>query len=382
MMKANNKEIGIYIHIPFCISKCIYCDFVSVSNTTLIEKYFSYLLKEIEIYKEELKNSKILTIYLGGGTPSFVHEKYIVKVINKIKKYNDLKNVLEFTIEVNPGTVSKEKFEVYKSNGINRISMGLQSTDDLILKMLGRAHNYKEFLESYKLAREVGFDNISVDLMFGLPNQSVDDFNKSIDKVVKLNPEHISAYSLKVEKNTKLYTMIENGKLILPDEEIDRMMYNNLIDKAEKNGYYLYEISNFSKSGLKSIHNTLYWKRTQYIGLGLSAHGFLDDIRYGNETSFLNYFNKIDKLEKPIKDFDEINFEDSLFEEIMLGLRLTEGINYKKIDEKYKINFIEKYKNEIIELEKEEMIEINGDYLSITKKGMSISNSIIVKFLD
>jgi oxygen-independent coproporphyrinogen-3 oxidase len=379
MTTTNNGELGIYIHIPFCKSKCIYCDFVSVTDIKLIEKYFSYLVKEIEMYKDILKNSKIITIYIGGGTPSYVHNKYIEKIIMKIKEYNDLSDVLEFTIEVNPGTVDKEKLSAYKKIGINRISIGLQSTNNKMLKMLGRIHDYEEFVESYELARQVGFKNISIDLMFGLPNQTIEIFNESIDKVIKLKPEHISAYSLNVEKTTRLYEMIQKGVLPSPSEEIDRLMYNHLITKLEKNGYYLYEISNFSKIGFESKHNLVYWKRKNYLGLGIAAHGFVDDKRYGNERSFINYFNKIDEFKKPISEFEEIDNDESLFEEIMLGLRLSKGINYKEINKKYNIDFLGKLKNEIIELKKEELIEINGDFLRVTKKGMSVSNSIIVK---
>jgi oxygen-independent coproporphyrinogen-3 oxidase len=297
----------------------------------------------------------------------------------KIKEYNDLSDVLEFTIEVNPGTVDKEKLSAYKKIGINRISIGLQSTNNKMLKMLGRIHDYEEFVESYELARQVGFKNISIDLMFGLPNQTIEIFNESIDKVIKLKPEHISAYSLNVEKTTRLYEMIQKGVLPSPSEEIDRLMYNHLITKLEKNGYYLYEISNFSKIGFESKHNLVYWKRKNYLGLGIAAHGFVDDKRYGNERSFINYFNKIDEFKKPISEFEEIDNDESLFEEIMLGLRLSKGINYKEINKKYNIDFLGKLKNEIIELKKEELIEINGDFLRVTKKGMSVSNSIIVK---
>jgi oxygen-independent coproporphyrinogen-3 oxidase len=378
-MTTNNSELGIYIHIPFCKSKCIYCNFVSVTDIKLIEKYFSYLVKEIEMYKNILKNSKIITIYIGGGTPSYVHNKYIEKIIMKIKEYNNLSDILEFTIEVNPGTVDKEKLNAYKAIGINRISIGLQSTNNEMLKMLGRIHDYEEFIESYKLARQVGFKNISIDLMFGLPNQTIEIFNESIDKVIKLNPEHISAYSLNIEKTTKLYEMIQRGVLPSPSEDVDRLMYNHLISKLEENDYYLYEISNFSKIGFESKHNLVYWKRKNYLGLGIAAHGFVGNKRYGNEISFINYFNKIDEFKKPIYEFSEINNDESLFEEIMLGLRLSRGINYKKINKKYNIDFLEKLKNEIIELKKEKLIEINGDFLKVTKKGMSVSNYIIVK---
>ncbi len=381
MMKINKEILGIYIHIPFCKSKCIYCDFVSVTNQTLIDKYFEYLLKEIEMYKEVLNRFKVVTIYFGGGTPSLVNGLYIEKVINKIKKYNDLDKLLEFTIEVNPGTINRKKIEIYKKIGINRISIGLQSTNNNILKMLGRIHDYEEFLESYNLIREVGFNNVSLDLMFGLPNQTIEMFESSIDKVIKLNPEHISAYSLKVEESTKLYKLIEKGILEEPNEELDRNMYELLIDKLGENKYNLYEISNFSKKGFESKHNMIYWKRENYLGLGLAAHGFVDNKRYGNVISFDEYFNIIDNETKPIEEVSDICEEENLFEEIMLGLRLLRGINYKEINKKYNIDFIKEHNQEIVELLEEKMIEMNNERMWITEKGMSISNTIITKLI-
>ena len=379
MMKINKERLGIYIHIPFCKSKCIYCDFVSVTNQTLIDKYFEYLLKEIEMYKEVLNQFNVVTIYFGGGTPSLVDGLYIEKVVNKIKEYNELNKILEFTIEVNPGTINREKLEIYKRVGINRISIGLQSTNNNTLKMLGRIHDYDEFLESYNLIRGVGFDNISVDLMFGLPSQTIEMFESSIDKVIKLNPEHISAYSLKVEESTKLYKLIKKGVLEEPNEELDRKMYELLIDKLSRNKYNLYEISNFSKNGFESKHNMIYWKRENYLGLGLAAHGFVDNKRYGNVISFNEYFNIIDNETKPIEEISNICEEENLFEEIMLGLRLSVGINYKEINKKYNIDFIKERNQEVNELLEEKMIEMNNDSIWITEKGMSVSNAIIMK---
>ncbi|MDM8534582.1 radical SAM family heme chaperone HemW [Clostridiaceae bacterium HSG29] len=380
-MKTNKERLGIYIHIPFCKSKCIYCDFVSVTNQSLTDKYFDYLLKEIEMYKEVLNQFKVVTIYFGGGTPSLVDALYIEKVVNKIKEYTDLNDILEFTIEVNPGTLNREKLEVYKKVGINRISIGLQSTNNNTLKMLGRIHDYDEFLDSYNLIREVGFNNVSVDLMFGLPGQTVEMFESSIDKVIKLNPEHISAYSLKVEESTKLYKLIKKGVLEEPNEEIDRVMYELLIDKLSENKYNLYEISNFSKNEFESKHNMIYWERENYLGLGLAAHGFIDNKRYGNVISFNEYFNIIDNEIKPVEETSVISEEECLFEEVMLGLRLSKGINYKKLNEKYNIDFIKDHNQEVIELLEEKMIEMNNESIWITKKGMSVSNAIITKII-
>lgn len=376
-----NKNIGIYIHIPFCVSKCIYCDFTSITDKKKIEKYFNYLLEEIKMYKSILKEYKIKTIYIGGGTPSFVNEKYIKKVINEIKKYNDFSDDIEFTIEVNPGSINEEKLKEYISLGINRLSIGLQSTNDNMLKTIGRVHTFHDFKEKYSLARRLGINNISLDLMFGLPSQELNDFIKSIERVIDLSPEHISAYSLKVERGTKLYDLVKNKKLLLPTEELDRKMYEILINKLESNGYNLYEISNFSKKGYESKHNLSYWNRKEYLGLGISAHGFISDERYGNENSFEKYFKKIDQGKKPINEINKIYEDEALFEEIMLNLRLTKGINIEEISRKYSIDFLKEYNEIIEELLNDGLIKIKDNYLFIPKEYLSLSNSIIEKFI-
>lgn len=245
------KELGIYIHIPFCVKKCYYCDFASYANKLeLVESYVEALKREIEIVGKEHNFKKVTTIYVGGGTPSFIKPTYIVEIINTLRKMYDVEKNAEITIEVNPGTVTLEKLEAYKKVGINRLSIGLQSTDNNLLKQIGRIHTYEEFLESYELARKVGFENINVDLMLGLPNQTIEILENSIDKLVKLEPEHISVYSLILEENTKLYNLVEEKKIELLEEDTERAMYWITKNKLEKNGYIQYEISNFSKKRL------------------------------------------------------------------------------------------------------------------------------------
>lgn len=254
------KEIGLYIHIPFCRQKCYYCDFVSFANRDdMIERYVNCVKQEIIQYAQEnkvmsdhnLEPKYILkTIYIGGGTPSAIPERYIVEILETVKENFEIKDDAEITIEVNPGTVNEEKLKIYKKIGINRLSIGLQSTDNNMLKQIGRIHSYEEFLTTYKLARSVGFDNINVDLMIGLPNQKVSHIKNSLEKIVGLKPvepEHISVYSLIVEDNTPIEKMLNTGKLKLPDEEIERNMYWYVKNFLELNGYKHYEISNFAK---------------------------------------------------------------------------------------------------------------------------------------
>lgn len=243
------KQLGIYIHIPFCEQKCHYCDFVSFANKeSKIKSYMQTLEKEIDLYKKGLNEQvQCDTIYIGGGTPSYIDSSYIVSIINEIKEKFSILKEAEITIEINPGTITAKKMQDYKECGINRISMGLQSTDNNLLKRIGRIHTYEEFISTYQLARKIGFHNINVDLMLALPTQTLKGVMEDVNKIVKLNPEHISVYSLILEENTKLYSMIENKKLNLPEEDLERNMYWTVKETLEKNGYEHYEISNFAK---------------------------------------------------------------------------------------------------------------------------------------
>lgn len=378
----NKEKRSIYIHIPFCQKKCIYCNFRSTVDTSLVKDYIKELIKEIVLYKDLLKTSIIETIYIGGGTPSFISEKYITEIVKTIKTYNDLSQLEEFTIEVNPGTVTEEKLNTYKSLGINRLSMGLQSSNNEMLKTIGRIHTFEEAESAYYLARKVGFENISLDLIFGLPGQSLDDFQASINEVIRLKPEHISAYSLKVEEETPLYELIKRKTLTLPKEETDRAMYELLINTLEKNHYQLYEISNFSKKGYESQHNMAYWKRQEYFGFGLAAHGYLENKRYGNTENFNEYFQMLSKNSRPIISEIELNQGDALFEGIMLGLRLKKGIDIKKLNNNYDIEFLKNKKESIDFLVAEGLIRIHEGHLSLTIKGMDLSNQVIAQLVD
>ncbi len=262
------EKIGIYIHVPFCKAKCYYCDFVSFANKQeLMNDYIEAIIKEIR--HTDLSKYEIETVYIGGGTPSILESENVAKILSEIKKY--LSNNAEITIEVNPGTVNKEKLEAYKEAGINRLSIGLQTTEDKLLKQIGRINTYSEFLDTYENARSIGFNNINVDLILGLPNQSLETLEKSLTEIIKLNPEHISVYSLILEENTRLYNFISEGKIKLPDEEIERKMYWKVKQILELNSYIHYEISNFAKQGYKSRHNSDCWEQKEYIRIWSSS---------------------------------------------------------------------------------------------------------------
>ena len=374
-MVNNDKEIGVYVHIPFCNRKCYYCDFISFcEKDELQEKYINTVIQEIEDFFNLNKNVKIKTIYIGGGTPSFIDGKYIEKIMNIFNK----ENVVEATIEVNPGTASLEKLKKYKECGINRLSIGLQSTEDRLLKKIGRIHNYNDFLATYNLAREVGFDNINVDLMIGLPGQTIEDVKSSLNKVINLNPSHISVYSLIVEENTIIYNLIEQNKIVLPDEELERNMYWYVKNYLELGGYEHYEISNFAKNGKMSLHNWDCWNQKEYIGFGASAHSYLNRKRFCN----------IGVLEEYIKDFKNTkevqevqSFYETKQEYMLLGLRKIKGVCISDFKNKFGENPIFLFKNELNKLIEEDLLEITTNNIKLTNKGLNFANLVWEEFV-
>lgn len=382
------QELGIYIHIPFCAKKCYYCDFVSYPNMKEKQKeYVEALKKEIKSY--DLQNYNITTIYIGGGTPSYIESKYIVEVLEYIKSKlnaNETKfENMEITIEVNPGTVTKEKLLDYKKVGINRLSIGLQSTNDRLLKQIGRIHKYQDFLQTYNLARNVGFTNINIDLMLGLPNQSIKDLKESIEKVISLHPEHVSIYSLIVEEGTKLYKQIETGELQLPEEELERKMYWYTKSKLELAGYKHYEISNYAKPKRESKHNSNCWEQKQYIGIGASAHSYLNNIRYCNVSNLKEYISNMENVEA---DFEEKyivnerqNLEDRKNEFMLLGLRKIDGVSIAMFKEKYVENPIFRYRDSLEKLVNEGLVLIDGDMIKLTNKGLDLANIVWEEFI-
>ena len=374
------KEIGIYIHIPFCIKKCEYCDFVSYCNKK------EYVPQYINALKKEIKNNinkeyKITTIYIGGGTPSSIEENYIADIIETIKlnmNDEDLKDFenIEVTIEVNPGTVNKEKLQVYKKIGINRLSIGLQETHNELLKSIGRIHTYEEFIKTYKLARKIGFNNINVDLMIALPNQTIQDIKENLEKIIKLNPEHISVYSLILEEGTPFYNKYNENKIKLPDEELERNMYWYVKNTLENNGYMHYEISNFSKKGFESKHNMNCWNQEEYLGFGVAAHSYNNRIRYSNTNSIEEYIKGSNKI-----IHEEQTLEDMQKEYMLLGLRKIEGINIQKFKNKFAQNPIFIFKEQLNKLVDEELIIVDGNETKLTNKGLDLANIVWEEFV-
>lgn len=374
--------LGLYIHIPFCVSKCKYCDFNSYKLVVdEKKKYLNALQKEIEFYKKEIEEKEVDTIFFGGGTPSILNEKEIEFLFENLKRNFNIKNNAEITMECNPGTLTLNKLKTMKKCGVNRLSIGLQAVQNNHLEYIGRIHTYEEFEKNYNQAREVGFENINIDLMYALPNQKREDWIESLEKIVNLNPEHISAYSLILEENTELFNMYERNEFKLLDEDTDIEMYEYTINYLKSHGYNQYEISNYAKDGFECKHNILYWKCENYVGLGASASGFLNGIRYNNICGLDEYEEIICSGKKPIDWEEKLSIKDKIEESIFLGLRMNEGIKLKDFQEKYNFNFKEEFKNEILKLKKCELIYIDDENMKLTQKGREISNSVFVEFI-
>lgn len=384
------KKVGIYVHIPFCMQKCKYCDFVSFKCIDdKVDEYFNFLELEIIENAEKLKlednneQIEIDTIYIGGGTPSIVSEKYIEKIIIQIRKNYKVSSNAEITIEINPGTVDEAKLRKYIEVGINRVSIGLQSTNNKLLNMLGRIHTYEEFEKVYILARKVGFKNINVDLMIGLPNQLIKDVEESVNKVISKSPEHISVYSLIVEENTKMFELVENGNLKLPPEDIERKMYWKVKELLENNGYKHYEISNFAKENFESKHNMNCWKQQDYLGFGVAAHSYFNGIRYSNIENLKQYIENY-KNDESIYNrvFHESQTKIEMMKEYMLlGLRKIDGMLVSEFKNKFVENPLYVFRNELNKLVSEGLIEIEENYVRLSKKGLDLANVVWMEFV-
>lgn len=374
-------KLGIYVHIPFCKSKCKYCDFISFScKESNIKEYFDVLIKEIQNTKYN-KNKEVTTIYLGGGTPSVPDSKYIVNTLQTIKKVFRISSNAEITIEINPGTITKQKLLDYKNAGVNRISIGLQSTNDRILKLIGRIHNYEQFINTYNLVKEVGYNNINVDLMLGIPTQTEDELIDSVRKVIKLNPNHISIYSLIVEENTEIKKMIDNNKIKMISEETERNMYWKTKKMLQKNNFNHYEISNFAKKGYESKHNLDCWNQEEYIGFGLSAHSYIDKKRFSNTENFNEYIQNKDNLDKNIIISEIQDRQDQCKEYMLIGLRKIDGVSISEFERKFRINPLFYFRFEISNLVQKELIEVDLDKIKLTKKGLDFANIVFEEFI-
>jgi len=362
----------IYIHIPFCLRKCHYCSFYSERFASeLKNKFVSYLIKEISLFKEKFK-IKPLTIYFGGGTPSLLDVSDIQKIISQF----DLAQIQEITLESNPKNITAKYIQKLSETPINRISLGAQSFIDSELNLLGRLHNSEQISRAFELLRNQRFENISLDLIYGLPNQKMQDVLFSLEKVIELDPEHVSLYCLSLEDSVPLYSK----KHLIPEDEVIADFYDLIRTRLISSGFEQYEISNFAKRGFESKHNLCYWSDKYYLGFGPSAAGYFENFRYTNPADLEEYFRQIETSEV-FKNFGSLSESDHEKEFIFLSLRKTKGMNLKEFQSKFDENFLKKYEKIIAKYIKNKYLEINEDFIRLTPKAYFISNEIYTEFV-
>lgn len=394
----NKEELSLYIHIPFCVRKCGYCDFLSApADEKARDRYVQALLMEIERYRgTETADRKIKTLYIGGGTPSTLSVKQLECIMQKIKYIFNFYDDIEASMEMNPGTASKEKCRALYQMGINRLSIGLQSTNDKELNTLGRIHSYEDFLNTYTWCREAGFQNINVDLMAALPSQTVESYTTGLRKIIHLAPEHISAYSLILEEGTPFYQKYNSGCYPLPDEEQERLMYRETEQILAQAGYERYEISNYAKKGYACRHNLVYWQGGDYLGLGLGSSSYMDDVRFHNTTDLDTYVNQGAYVE----DREELSVQAKMEEFMFLGLRVIAGVSGTEFEKRFGKTMEDVYGDVLRKHEEEGLLQIerkedrkeaaaaepakgktNIEKVMLTTKGVDVSNYVFADFL-
>ena len=377
-MKNNRRiPLELYVHIPFCVRKCQYCDFLSgPSDEETKDRYIEALLKEIRA-AEHTEDYEIVSVFIGGGTPSALKAEAIASTMSTLQEQFFFCEDAEVTIEANPGTVDLEKLTIYRNVGINRLSLGLQSTDAEELKLLGRIHSYEEFLKSYEWAREAGFSNINIDLMFAIPGQTGEAWRQHLYQVAELNPEHISAYSLIIEEGTPF----AEQNLDLPDEDTEYQMYEDTAEILERYGYRQYEISNYAKQGYMCRHNAGYWQRREYLGFGLGASSLYRGMRFSNTRRMQEYLKESRNPDQIRKDVTVLSRNERIEEFMFLGLRMTEGISEKKFEENFDVRLMDVYGDILQKYEETGFMEHIETKWRLTRKGIHVSNHILADFL-
>ena len=380
------KKLELYVHIPFCEEKCKYCDFLSFKADDGEKKaYVTQLIEEIKAQGQNYSDYLVSSIFIGGGTPTTLNGIWILDIMNAIRENFMVETDAEVSIECNPGTLSTSKIMHIKKAGVNRISFGLQSSIEEELKELGRMHTYKDFLQSYQLAREYGFTNINVDLMSGLPKQTIDSYKTTLKRVCALKPEHISAYSLIIEPGTPFFEKYgsEEGAQLLPSENTDREMYALTKSILKEHGYERYEISNYAKPGRECRHNIGYWTGVSYLGLGVGASGYVMNRRFHVESDYRKYMSV--KMQQDITplycDIEELDIKANMEEFMFLGLRLTKGVSRHEFNEKFGVDMFEVFDRQIKRNMMLKLMEYNSPYLRLTEKGLDLSNMVMSDFL-
>lgn len=377
------EPLSLYIHIPFCMSKCHYCDFTSfICNKDTMDKYVENLIREINLYKDKLGHYSIRTIFIGGGTPSSIDPKYIEKILKLIYENFNIDNLQEVSIEANPGTLDSYKASTYRKSGINRISLGIQTLNDKLLKNIGRIHSSQDFYKSLKILRNEGFNNINADLMFSLPGQTMEDLEYTLSEIIRMDIEHISMYSLILEEDTPLAKLYDKGVYKPIDEDLDRAMYHNAIEILKKSGYKHYEISNLTKENYQCKHNLAYWKTHPYLGLGLGSHSNIFGKRFFNYSDFKSYGLALEKNNLPIEGEEDIDHLTSIVEYMIMGLRLIDGICKEEYKNRFGQDIHQRYGHVISENKKKGLIKENNSHIALTEKGLDLANLVEFDFYN
>ena len=390
---CEKKELELYVHIPFCVRKCAYCDFLSApADTQERTLYIDALTEEIRARKNDFNAYRVSTIFLGGGTPSILEGDDSARIFRALQENFDISDDAEITMEVNPGTVTEEKAASWRKSGVNRLSIGLQSADDRELKMLGRIHTYREFLDTWKIVREAGFENVNVDLISAIPGQNLRSWSETLRKAADLGPEHISAYSLIVEEGTPFYERYGDGSgededkgnhlPPLPDEDTEREIYKATEKILAEYGYHRYEISNYAKTGYECRHNLGYWERKEYLGLGLGASSLISECRFHNTADMERYLRFYENAGTGIcEDIEHLSVEDQMEEFMFLGLRKTVGISVDDFRKAFGKEIREVYGEQMRKLEEQRLIEYSGNRVRLTERGTDISNYVFSEFM-
>jgi len=382
---APKKPLGLYVHIPFCVKKCNYCDFLSApADDATKERYVEALCKEIRTYKDVTKEYELATVYLGGGTPSVLDVSLTEEILKTIRETFIINKEAEITTEVNPGTVTLEKLKKYRALGINRLSIGVQSANPAELQLLGRIHSFEDAKNTVAWAREAGFTNLSLDLMSALPGQSLADYKENVEAILSLQPEHISSYSLIIEEKTPFYDLYAEDmekEDDLPDEETDRAMYAYTKARLLAAGYERYEISNYAKPGYESRHNSSYWTGREYIGVGLGASSLFTNARYHNETDLLTYIKEAETGNELRRETERLTEAEKMEEFMILGLRRMCGVSRAEFQKRFGKPLETIYGPALQKLKRQELITMEEDRIALTELGIDVSNQVFVEFV-
>ena len=375
-----NQVDSLYIHVPFCATKCHYCAFNTYAfHKEQARQYLGALRIEMELYRVD--SDRLKTVFIGGGTPSILAAESLESLFKYLHAVFDVNAAAEVTVECNPGTVDRQKLELMRSGGVNRLSFGVQAMDDATLEQLGRIHTVDEVIRSYDFARAAGFDNINLDFIFGLPDQTVEGWKACLKEVIALQPEHISAYSLMLEEGTVFFESWRRGKLQRLSDEIEAEMYSLAIDTLDRHGWKHYEISSFAKPSFVANHNLAYWDNRSYIGLGPGACGYIDGVRYSNIRGVQDYVKSLEQGRKPIADFEQLTGRDEKAETIILGLRKRGGIQKEDYRRRFGESIEDEFEDVLDKWIGMDLLEWKGENLRFTRRGLFLANEVFVDFL-